>query len=83
MENLLRGQRHRTRTGGALDTMMEIMKGLSKAKKFIDGVLGADKYDRYLAHHSANHPDLDPMSEREFWKDYSDWQERNPQGRCC
>ena len=47
------------------------------------GVLGADAYDRYLAHHArAGHGDP-PMSERAFWRARSDHQERHPQGRCC
>ncbi|MCW4466856.1 YbdD/YjiX family protein [Glutamicibacter sp. MNS18] len=62
---------------------MGIAQRLRQVKKFMDGVLGADKYDRYLAHHRANHPGTAPMNEREFWKDYSAWQESNPQGRCC
>jgi uncharacterized short protein YbdD (DUF466 family) len=24
-----------------------------------------------------------PMTEREFWRDHSDRQDANPQGRCC
>ncbi|GAA0201422.1 YbdD/YjiX family protein [Glutamicibacter creatinolyticus] len=62
---------------------MGFVQGLSKAKKFVDGVLGADKYQHYLEHHRRQHPGEEPMNEREFWKDYTDWQERNPQGRCC
>ena len=48
-----------------------------------NGVLGADKYQRYREYHRAAGEPGDPMTEREFWKDYQDWQETNPQGRCC
>lgn len=51
--------------------------------RYLEGVLGADKYRVYLEHQSRTHPGVAPMGEREFWRDYSDWQEKNPQGRCC
>ncbi|HRO29708.1 MULTISPECIES: YbdD/YjiX family protein [Micrococcaceae] len=50
---------------------------------FLRGVLGADAYQHYLAHQARVHPGVEPMSERAFWKDRMDWQDRNPQGRCC
>ena len=45
--------------------------------------MGADAYDRYCAHLAAHHPDQQPQTEREFWREHMDWMERNPQGRCC
>lgn len=51
--------------------------------RYFEGVLGADKYRVYLEHQARTHPGVAPMSEREFWRDYNDWQEKNPQGRCC
>lgn len=50
---------------------------------YAEGVLGADAYRNYLAHHARIHPDRPPMGEREFWREHLDWQDRNPQGRCC
>jgi uncharacterized short protein YbdD (DUF466 family) len=50
---------------------------------YLRGVLGADAYQRYLEHHTRTHPDTEPLSERAFWKDKMDWEDRNPQGRCC
>ena len=32
------------------------------------GVMGADAYDRYVARHRVEHPDHEPMSEREWWR---------------
>ena len=47
-------------------------------------MLGADKYQRYLEHHRAHGCEGEkPMSEREFWRSWQDWQERHPEGRCC
>lgn len=63
--------------------MNGLRERLSRAKRFVDGVLGADKYQHYLEHHARTHPGQPPMSERAFWKDYSSWQDNNPQGRCC
>lgn len=50
---------------------------------YLRGLLGEDAYQRYLAEHARSHPDHEPLSERAFWKDRMDWQDRNPQGRCC
>ncbi len=58
-------------------------QGARSFVRYFEGVLGADKYRVYLEHQARTHPGAQPMSEREFWRDYTDWQERNPQGRCC
>ncbi|MDO5618008.1 YbdD/YjiX family protein [Kocuria sp.] len=51
---------------------------------WFSGVLGADKYQRYLEFHAAHgEPGAAPMTEREFWRDWQDHQQNNPQGRCC
>ena len=51
------------------------------------GVVGEDAYERYCEHVDAcraagdeTHP---LMTEREFWRDRTDRQDANPQGRCC
>ncbi|MBO3102540.1 YbdD/YjiX family protein [Cellulomonas fengjieae] len=52
---------------------------------YVHGLVGQDAYDKYVAHMRATHPD-DPrpvMTERAFWRDRSDRQDANPQGRCC
>ena len=52
--------------------------------------MGDDAWDKYRAHHEAVHRAGDPahptermMTEREFWRDQTDRQDANPQGRCC
>ncbi len=50
---------------------------------FVRGVMGADRYERYLDHHRSSHAGGDPMTRREFWRDYHRWQDENPHGRCC
>ena len=64
--------------------MTSILEAVSSLKRFADGVLGADKYQRYLEHHRAHGREGEkPMSEREFWRSWQDWQESHPEGRCC
>ena len=45
--------------------------------------MGADAYAKYLEHHTASGHQEPPLSEREFWRDRTDRQDSNPQGRCC
>lgn len=68
-----------------MDVTDSIRHWLVDFSRIVRGVLGADAYENYLAHHEAthdteNHP---PMTEREFWHDRDDRQDHNPQGRCC
>jgi uncharacterized short protein YbdD (DUF466 family) len=50
---------------------------------FFKGVMGENAYRDYLDYHRSTHPGVAPMTEREFWRDKTDRQDRNPQGRCC
>ena len=59
---------------------------------FFKGIMGEDAYEKYTAHHWAAHASGGAdqscapqplMTEREFWRDQTDRQENNPQGRCC
>ncbi len=60
---------------------------LASARRLFRGILGADAYEKYLAHHerlaASGECSAPPMTEREFWRDKTDRQEANPQGRCC
>ena len=51
------------------------------------GVVGEDAYERYCEHVRAQWAAGDPahplLTEREFWRDRTDRQDANPQGRCC
>jgi len=60
-----------------------LARGAESLRRGIRGVLGADAYEKYLEFHAAHHPDHEPLSEAEFWRDRTDRQDRNPQGRCC
>jgi len=59
------------------------VRALRAVAWYVEGVLGADAYRHYLAHHRASGCTSVPMTEREFWRDKHDRQDRHPEGRCC
>ena len=42
---------------------------LGKVKKAANLMVGLPDYDGYLAHHARMHPDLEPMTYEEFFRD--------------
>ncbi len=60
-----------------------VTQGFRGFARYFGGVLGADAYAKYLEHHQAAGHSTTPLSEREFWRDRTDRQDSNPQGRCC
>ncbi|MDJ0323313.1 YbdD/YjiX family protein [Cryobacterium sp. PH31-AA6] len=71
-----------------MNTVGLLKKGARDLAWFIKGVMGEDAYDKYRAHHESRHAcdagETPPvMTEREFWRDQTDRQDTNPQGRCC
>lgn len=63
--------------------MNALVAGFRGFAEYFSGVLGADAYKKYLEHHEASVHDGPPMCERDFWRDHTDRQDSNPQGRCC
>ncbi|AZA08355.1 MULTISPECIES: YbdD/YjiX family protein [Corynebacterium] len=51
--------------------------------KFLKGVMGADKYERYVEFHERSGCTHAPMSRKEFWREHYKEQDRNPGARCC
>ncbi|MDH2455346.1 YbdD/YjiX family protein [Corynebacterium bovis] len=47
------------------------------------GVLGADRYRRYLDHHARQGCGHPPLTEKEYWRSYYAHQEDTPGARCC
>ena len=45
--------------------------------------MGDNHYEHYLAHHERTHPGRAPMTKREYWRERTDAQDRNPGARCC
>lgn len=58
---------------GALDGM----------RWYVGSLMGDNHYERYLAHHAAAHPGQPAMTKREYWRERTDAQDRNPGARCC
>ncbi|MDN5562498.1 uncharacterized protein DUF466 [Luteococcus japonicus] len=54
-----------------------------RALRFANGVLGADKYERYLAWHRTTAQPGEAMDRKEFWRHEYHRQEHNPGSRCC
>ncbi len=63
--------------------MNGVLEGFRGFARYLGGVMGADAYAKYLAHHAEAGHGTAPMTEREFWRDHTDRQDNNPQGRCC
>ncbi|GHG42230.1 hypothetical protein GCM10012320_04980 [Sinomonas cellulolyticus] len=74
-------------SAGRTTAMAAVRSALASALRYLRGVMGADAYEKYLEHHRAEEAAgrcaLPPMTEREFWRDRTDRQDANPQGRCC
>jgi uncharacterized short protein YbdD (DUF466 family) len=65
---------------GLLHPVAGAFRGIAR---YLQGVMGADAYRKYLEHHSSAGHSTPPMDERTFWRDRTDRQDANPQGRCC
>ncbi|MFK4759602.1 YbdD/YjiX family protein [Microbacterium sp. ZW T5_45] len=50
---------------------------------YVTTLMGDRAYDTYIAHLARAHPDAQPMTERQFWRQRMDDQDRNPGARCC
>lgn len=46
-------------------------------------LMGDSAYENYLDRHNRVHPEVEPMSEREFWRSRDDFNEDNVQSGCC
>ncbi|MFC5929890.1 DUF466 domain-containing protein [Cryobacterium melibiosiphilum] len=65
-----------------------VRRGARSVAWYLKGMLGEDAYEKYAAHHAARAADPscaahEVMTEKEFWRDQTDRQDRNPQSRCC
>ena len=56
---------------------------IRKALWYLNGVMGGHAYVRYLEHERRVHPDREPLTEREFWRQKARDDDANPQARCC
>lgn len=50
---------------------------------YMTTLMGDTAYATYVAHHRRHHSDEEPLTERQFWRQRMDDQDRNPGARCC
>lgn len=50
---------------------------------YVGQLMGDSAYENYLARHRVRHPDHEPMSKREFWRDRIAFDETNHSTGCC
>ncbi|MDO5093571.1 MAG: YbdD/YjiX family protein [Propionibacteriaceae bacterium] len=59
-----------------------LANGWRRLAWFVNGVLGANKYQQYLAYH-RRYGHGEPLSESKFWRSEADRQDGETAGRCC
>ena len=50
---------------------------------YMTTLMGDTAYATNVAHHGRVHPGEEPLTERQFWRQKMDDQDRNPGARCC
>ena len=50
---------------------------------YLTTLMGDNAYATYVAHQRRHHPNAAVPTEREFWRQRMDDQDRNPGARCC
>lgn len=56
---------------------------VARLRRYVAGVTGADRYERYVEHLRRMHPQRPVPTRAQFWRDHYAEQERNPGTRCC
>lgn len=69
---------------GAAVAVDALRSGCRGVAWYVRDLMGDNAYRVYLERHHTQHgPEHPPMSEREFWRQRMDEQDRNPGARCC
>jgi uncharacterized short protein YbdD (DUF466 family) len=72
------------RAGSAAATVDLVRRGCRGVAWYVRDLMGDNAYRVYLEHHRTQHgPEHPPLTEREFWRQRMDEQDRNPGARCC
>ena len=50
---------------------------------YVTELMGDGAYRVYLEHHGLHRAGEEPLSERAFWRERMDAQDRDPGARCC
>ncbi len=65
---------------GLISLVRRVGRGI---RWYVETLMGDRAYETYLAHHRQQHPDEPALTERQFWRERMDDQDRNPGARCC
>ncbi len=75
------------RTDAATSPLRALWSALGRVGRgirwYMTTLMGDTAYETYVAHHRRHHPDEEPLTERQFWRQRMDEQDRNPGARCC
>lgn len=76
-----------TRTDAAVSPMRAMLDLVLRTGRgirwYMTTLMGDTAYATYVAHQRRVHPDEEPMTERQFWRQKMEDQDRNPGARCC
>lgn len=71
-------------SGAGLSTgFARLRAGLARARCLWRDFTGESAYDRYVERHRREHPDHEPMSERQWWRARAEHDERTISTGCC
>jgi uncharacterized short protein YbdD (DUF466 family) len=75
------------RTDAATSPLRALWSALGRVGRgvrwYMTTLMGDTAYATYVTHHRRHHPDEEPLTERQFWRQRMDDQDRNPGARCC
>lgn len=60
-----------------------VRRAAAAVRWYMSQLMGDSAYATYVAHQRRTHPDAEPLTERQFWRQKMDDQDRNPGARCC
>lgn len=60
-----------------------VRRGAGAVRWYMSQLMGDSAYETYVAHQRRTHPDAEVLTERQFWREKMDDQDRNPGARCC
>ncbi|MGH3689554.1 MAG: YbdD/YjiX family protein [Microbacterium sp.] len=76
-----------SRTDAATTLLRTLFSAVARTGRgirwYMTTLMGDTAYATYVAHHRRQHPDEEPLTERQFWRQRMDDQDRNPGARCC
>ena len=74
------GARRPRRLRGVLSWLR---RGFAAFRSFWRDLTGESAYEKYVARHRREHPDHEPLNERQWWRARAEFDERNVSTGCC